>query len=135
MRRDANNVEAAIVEFVLASPHGVRRGQVAERIGLGKSSTLVHLMMLLRDGTISRAGTGPATVWGPPGIEKRPKRIRSAQYMRDVANRALARRRLAKEAIGLDEWLESPPLRVIVPASQAKPLPKMGAASVWELAA
>ena len=136
MIRDANGVEAEIVAFVCSHPAGVRRGLVAQHIGRGKSATLTHLMMLLADGAISRASTGPATRWGPPGLELKPIKPRSAAYLRARAAHQRARRAEAAE-IRLIETMDDPlPItRKFVAAHNATPLRPSGPASVWQLAA
>jgi len=53
--------------------------------------------------------------------------------------RAAAARKAAAKADGRrtahDEWADAAPVRVIVAANDARPMPKRGPASVWELAA
>jgi hypothetical protein len=133
MIRDAKGVEAAIVAFVCAHPGGVRRGLIAAHISRGKSATLTHLMMLLADGVISRVGTGPATVWGPPGLQWKPLKPRSAAYLRSRAAHQRARRAEATEKrliATMDDPL--PVTRMIT--REWRPMAKLGPASVWELA-
>ena len=133
MIRDANGVEAEIVAFVCSHPAGVRRGLVAQHIGRGKSATLTHLMMLLADGAISRASTGPATRWGPPGLELKPIKPRSAAYLRARAAHQRARRAEATEK-RLIETLDDPlPITRMITREWC-PMAKPGPASVWELA-
>ena len=133
MIRDATHIEAEIVAFVCSHPAGVRRGLVAAHISRCKSVTLTHLMILLSDGVISRVGTGPATVWGPPGLQWKPLKPRSAAYLRARAAHQRARRAEATEKILLATLDDPLPITRMITREWC-PMAKPGPASVWELA-
>jgi hypothetical protein len=127
---------AAVLAAIIACPDGIQRSKVMEQTGVGKTAFCWITNELRERGLVVNVGTGPATVWGPPSLQWAPQKPRSAAYLRQRAVHAKTRRLEAAERRaleGVDDPL--PIVRIFVPAAEAKPLPKVGVASIWELAA
>jgi len=134
--RDITGTESRILSTILAHPQGIARSKIMAEAKVSKTYFNVVAMRLMAEGRIGRTGSGPSTVWGPLGIEKRvPRKKRAESYRRDQRRRAQARRAEAAEK-RLIETIDDPlPVtRMIVPAATAPRIQTSAPASVWALA-
>ena len=133
--RDPHGIGPRILAFILDHPAGVKRSEILNALGIKKTRFKVHADRLAEENAVVRAGSGPQTLWGPPGFVVALKRVRSAQYHRDQALRNERRKRAQAEILESPGWEERAPFQSVVSASVAPPLRKLGPASVFELGA
>ena len=134
--RDITGTESRILSTILAHPQGIARSKIMAEATVSKTYFNVVAMRLMAEGRIGRTGSGPSTVWGPLGIEKRvPRKKRAESYRRDQRRRAQARRAEAAEKILLATLDDPLPItRKFVAAATAPRIQTSAPASVWALA-
>ena len=131
--RDITGAESRILALILAHPQGIARSKIMAGADVTKSHYNAMASRLLAEGKINRTGSGPATRWGPPGIEKTPQKPKDERYLRDQRQRAEKRRSDARNAADAEAWAAAPVRQIV--SREWQPMEKTTVASVWELAA
>ncbi len=122
--------EPALIEWMKSQPMGATSAQIAEHFGMKQSTARKYCR--LSNGVVS-VWIAKDSRWCLPeqveAVEEYRKHMHN-EYARREAERKSAYRRDLNEADV--DWI---PQQVRIDARTAPPIPKLGPASVWELAA